>query len=351
MKLATSKRFYHSSLWSSKVILRLLEEVLNAELPQRSLQKGPISKSLKNLSIMLTLPQECHHLLQINLLTSLIWKSIQASSKKELLFLNLMEQLEQDLVLVMDLLRSIKRLIWDPTTSIHPTKRARTPKTPLHLKRWRYRRAMSLKCKVRQKVPARISLRPTNKDWQNKELLRGSRHKENPPAHQTISRRPILLRSLKCMSVVNQELSLNSHPKKLVQAQFSQDLFCLSRMQLRLSKERQASPTKALLIWESMLTRSKPKCNHSKLLFQQLQFKDAKIFLTDYWEGLLEELREDRTLLVIYPCKDRIVALEETAKLLVKSTWTCKGNKQVRFNQKRPHLKILTAQRKLILHR
>ena len=137
---------------------------------------------------------------------------------------------------------------------------------------------------------------------------------------------------------------------KLKLDRFSQDQFCQSRMQLKLSRERVVLQTKELLILESMSIKSKLKCNHSKLLFQQL-FNAVKISLMDFWEEPQVELRVDKHLLETFLIIDQIVMSKEIPRLLIKSIWICKGNKPARFNQKEHLSKTLMAQRTSIHHK
>lgn len=111
---------------------------------------------------------------------------------------------------------------------------------------------MSVTCKDRLIVPARIFLKLTNKDWQSKEQQKKYRLRERPHVLHTTSKGLSQLKSIRYMQVGSQETSLINQLKKLELAQFSQDLFCPSKMLPRLSKERVVSQTKEPLISELM---------------------------------------------------------------------------------------------------
>lgn len=159
-----SKKSSHSSQWSSRATLRQLEGVLSAKLPPKSHQKVPILKSWKSLSIVWTSQQGCHRLPRTNQPISLTWRSIQASSRRAMLFLNHMEPLEMELGLGMVQLRSIRRSIWDQTRRILLTRRVRTLKTLPHLRRWRSQRVMLTICKPQPIALDKIFHRLTSKD-------------------------------------------------------------------------------------------------------------------------------------------------------------------------------------------
>jgi len=230
-----------------------------------------------------------------------------------MLSLNHMELLEQGSELVMVQSRSIKRSVWDQTRNCLPTRKVRTLKILHHLKRWRSQRVMLVTCKDRQIVPVRIFLKPTNKDWQSKEQQRKSRLRERLHVLHTTSKGLTQLKSIKHMLVESQEQSLINQLRKLELAQFSQDLFCPSKMLPRLSRERVVLPTKEPLISELMWIRSILKCNHSNLSFQ-LQSMEVRIFQMDFWEEQLEELRGDKHQLVTCLTTDLTATSKETVR-------------------------------------
>ena len=156
MKQEMSKRLAPSNQWSSRVTLRPSEVDMNVKPRPKSLPREQILKSWRNLCTKLTSLPECHHRRRINQRPNWIWRLILASSKKLMESLNRMELWEEVLELDMAPLRSTKRSTWVLTTKTLLIKRVKTPKTLLHLKRWKSRRVTSHNCNPLKTVLVKI---------------------------------------------------------------------------------------------------------------------------------------------------------------------------------------------------
>ena len=267
MKMIMSRRFHHSSQWSSRVTHRLLVVDTSARPRPRNLQRESIlrrSMLSKRLSIQWTSRQSSHRQPQTKLVWSfkfiMLWPMPQSVEWDHTVALEFPTDQSRSTRRSRSSLAQIKRAV---------LKRARKASWPKELqahRRWRFQRVTSLNFKVMDQTWDKTwTTTITKKDSLSKEKAehnraRTAKSKETLPASHKVRQRSILI-STQAMSVESLKLISTAKVKQLLLSKANmvttiRDQCWALRMQHKLSRERLTSITR-LLISESTSRKTK----------------------------------------------------------------------------------------------